>query len=352
MIAPGAIKEQKPLVIKVPGAIKEQKPPEVKPHLRGWRVENHLGKTTPVHPTEIRTSISPSSAVELNTTSALANYATEAGLCTEATFRKRPKIINGVPANIEEFPFMVKLMYNHTHLCGGAIISEKHVLTAAHCNRRITHPNQISVEVGKTKWNEKGVEHKVLKVTDHPGYNLAVDHDISILEVDPKFQFNSKVQPIDIYPDLDVPDGSNVTVMGWGKTDPYVQRELGQQSGHVTPHGHGGRESLANRVAMSHHMVTGVERNTFRVPLTTTSSRLVVPRAKSGSWTPNFSTDVKIEAGTSDFQQETDWFDHGSHWPLCNHLVSGVYLHPLNSAQATGHVCTARILIGCAGNGR
>nr|CAD7439328.1 unnamed protein product [Timema bartmani] len=32
----------------------------------------------PVHPTEIRTSISPSSAVELNTTSTLANYATEA----------------------------------------------------------------------------------------------------------------------------------------------------------------------------------------------------------------------------------------------------------------------------------
>nr|CAD7427149.1 unnamed protein product [Timema monikensis] len=51
---------------------------EVNPHLRGGRVENHLGKATPVYPTEIRTSISPSSAVELNTTSALANYATEA----------------------------------------------------------------------------------------------------------------------------------------------------------------------------------------------------------------------------------------------------------------------------------
>nr|CAD7264419.1 unnamed protein product [Timema shepardi] len=33
-----------------------------------------------LHPTEIRTSISPSSAVELNTTSALANYATEVGV--------------------------------------------------------------------------------------------------------------------------------------------------------------------------------------------------------------------------------------------------------------------------------
>nr|CAD7206125.1 unnamed protein product [Timema douglasi] len=36
-------------------------------------------KPPPVHPIEIRTSISLSSAVELNTTSALANYATEAG---------------------------------------------------------------------------------------------------------------------------------------------------------------------------------------------------------------------------------------------------------------------------------
>nr|CAD7434027.1 unnamed protein product [Timema monikensis] len=52
---------------------------EVSPHLCGGRVENHLGKPPSVHPTEIRTSISPSSAVELNTTSALANYTTEAG---------------------------------------------------------------------------------------------------------------------------------------------------------------------------------------------------------------------------------------------------------------------------------
>nr|CAD7448696.1 unnamed protein product [Timema bartmani] len=51
---------------------------EVNPHLRGGRVENHLGKTPPVHPTEIQTSISPSSVVWLNTNGALANYATEA----------------------------------------------------------------------------------------------------------------------------------------------------------------------------------------------------------------------------------------------------------------------------------
>nr|CAD7575059.1 unnamed protein product [Timema californicum] len=43
-------------------------------------IEVRISEKPPsVHPTEIRTSISPSSAVELNTTSALANYATEAG---------------------------------------------------------------------------------------------------------------------------------------------------------------------------------------------------------------------------------------------------------------------------------
>ncbi|CAG2060353.1 unnamed protein product, partial [Timema podura] len=45
-------------------------------------------KPPPVHPTEIRTSISPSSAVELNTTSALANYATKAEAVTKISICK------------------------------------------------------------------------------------------------------------------------------------------------------------------------------------------------------------------------------------------------------------------------
>nr|CAD7443628.1 unnamed protein product [Timema bartmani] len=53
---------------------------EVNPHLRGGRVEN---PPSPVHPTEIRTSISPSSVVWLNTTGTLANYATKAGMRVE-----------------------------------------------------------------------------------------------------------------------------------------------------------------------------------------------------------------------------------------------------------------------------
>nr|CAD7588274.1 unnamed protein product [Timema genevievae] len=47
----------------------------------GTYIEKYTSYPQPykIHPTEIRTSISLSSTVELNTTSALANYATEAG---------------------------------------------------------------------------------------------------------------------------------------------------------------------------------------------------------------------------------------------------------------------------------
>ncbi|CAG2061162.1 unnamed protein product, partial [Timema podura] len=49
-------------------------------HVRHHHHRSHLLHCLlPVHPTEIRTSISPSSTVELNTISALVNYATEAG---------------------------------------------------------------------------------------------------------------------------------------------------------------------------------------------------------------------------------------------------------------------------------
>nr|CAD7401053.1 unnamed protein product [Timema cristinae] len=67
-----------------------------------------MEKPPPVHPTEIRTSISPSSAVELNTSSALANYATEADKAAdneEIMVRTR----SGIPSfSINGFPYSLK----------------------------------------------------------------------------------------------------------------------------------------------------------------------------------------------------------------------------------------------------
>jgi len=46
---------------------------------------------------------------------------------------RAPKIVGGRECFEGEFPWMVSLKSETGHFCGGFVISEKHVLTAAHC---------------------------------------------------------------------------------------------------------------------------------------------------------------------------------------------------------------------------
>jgi len=44
-----------------------------------------------------------------------------------------PRIVNGRVAASGEFPWMVALLKGSRQFCGGSLIDERHVLTAAHC---------------------------------------------------------------------------------------------------------------------------------------------------------------------------------------------------------------------------
>nr|CAD7409798.1 unnamed protein product [Timema poppensis] len=120
---------------------------EVNPHLRGGRVENHLGeKTPPVHPTEIRTSISPSLAVELNTTSELANYATEAGINTTAHSHtvSVPRLLRTVtqlvcPDYCTQSHSVPRLLHSHT--VSGIRLQHSHTVSV----HRLQHSHTVSV---------------------------------------------------------------------------------------------------------------------------------------------------------------------------------------------------------------
>lgn len=46
---------------------------------------------------------------------------------------KHKRIVGGVETVINGYPWMTALMYNNRFYCGGSLINNKYVLTAAHC---------------------------------------------------------------------------------------------------------------------------------------------------------------------------------------------------------------------------
>lgn len=59
------------------------------------------------------------------------------------------RIVGGQPTGINEFPWMARLSYFNRFYCGGMLINDRYVLTAAHCvkgwvlSTRLSPPNQI-----------------------------------------------------------------------------------------------------------------------------------------------------------------------------------------------------------------
>lgn len=58
----------------------------------------------------------------------------ELAVCGRPVYSGR--IVGGQPAALGRWPWQVSLQYDQTHICGGSLVSEHWVLTAAHCIKK------------------------------------------------------------------------------------------------------------------------------------------------------------------------------------------------------------------------
>lgn len=131
-------------------------------------------------------------------------------------------IVNGFEAVEHEFPFMAALMNRRRQFCGGSLIDEKHILTAAHCVAHLSKNDvqHLRVRLGdhNIKDNDNtSIEKRVKRVIRHIGFSSKTLHnDVAILTMEDAVEYNRNIQPICLAHGTSQYVNQRVTVAGWG----------------------------------------------------------------------------------------------------------------------------------------
>ncbi len=135
------------------------------------------------------------------------------------------RIVGGEPADIVNYPWQVALMIGNQQFCGGSIIHERWILTAAHCVADGVQPEYI--RAGVTNWNDpSGQDMAIEEIIWHPGYGTVPQNqyvfDIALIRLADPLDLsgdNAKairpVSPEEAIDGLTDPDVMSA-ITGWG----------------------------------------------------------------------------------------------------------------------------------------
>ncbi|XP_075943419.1 duodenase-1-like [Anarhichas minor] len=123
------------------------------------------------------------------------------------------EIINGEPAPENSMLYMASLQNSKGHYCGGFLISEDFVLTAAHCDLGITH-----VVLGTHDLKSVNDDNKISIKEKHKHEsfkNVGSGNDIMLFKLSKKVSLNGRVQTIPL-PTSVMNNQDDCQVAGWG----------------------------------------------------------------------------------------------------------------------------------------
>ncbi|KRT78395.1 Trypsin [Oryctes borbonicus] len=146
-------------------------------------------------------------------------------------FQDQERIVGGHNADLNEWPWIAALFNGGRQFCGGSLIDDVHILSAAHCVAHMSSWDvaRLTVRLGdhniRTNTDTQHVEKKVKKIVRHRGFDpRTLYNDIAILTLDTPVAFTKEIRPICLPAGSTGHPGQTATVIGWGSL-----RESGPQ---------------------------------------------------------------------------------------------------------------------------